>query len=332
MSARIVTLTVNPAVDLSAQAASVRPGHKIRTFDERYDPGGGGINVARVIHELGGEALALFASGGVTGRFVEQMLTQARVPWQAVLVGGSTRISMTVRDRSNGQEYRFVPQGPRLTAAECADILETLKHVEADWVVASGSLAPGMPADFYAEVARISAARGARFVLDTSGPALAASIGHGIFLLKPSLSELETIVGRKVRDLDDQMEQSRSLVRSGAAEMIALTLGSDGAILATTDRTHHLPALPVTQRTGVGAGDSFLAGLVLALAGGQSVNQALRLAMACGAAAVQGDGTAQVRRTDVSALLGLIPPEKIADGSGTSELSPSLSAPAARGP
>lgn len=303
MSARIVTLTVNPAVDLSAQAVSVQPGHKIRTFDERYDPGGGGINVARVIRELGGETLAFFASGGVTGRFVEQMLTQGKVPWQAVLIGGSCRISVTVHDKSTGQEYRFVPQGPKLTTAECCNILETLSGVEADWIVASGSLAPGMPADFYAKVAGTAAGLGARFALDTSGSALAASLGHGIFLLKPSLSELETIVGRKVRDLGSQMDEAKRLAQSGAAEMIALTLGSDGAILATSDRAFHLPAPPVTERTGVGAGDSFLAGLVFALARGQPAEKALGLAVACGAAAVQGSGTAQVKRADVASLL-----------------------------
>jgi 6-phosphofructokinase 2 len=303
MSARIVTLTVNPAVDLSSHAASVQPGHKIRTFDERYDPGGGGINVARVVHELGGETLALFASGGVTGRFVEQLLTQAKIPWQAVLIGGFCRISVTVHDKSNGQEYRFVPQGPKLTTAECSDFLATLRCVEADWVVASGSLAPGMPADFYAQVAEITVARGARFALDTSGSALAASLGHGIFLLKPSLSELETVVGRKVRDLGSQMDQAKHLVQSGAAKMIALTLGSAGAILATSDYACHLPAPSVTQRTGVGAGDSFLAGLVFALADGRPPEMALKLAVACSAAAVQGSGTAQVKRADVATLL-----------------------------
>lgn len=303
MTARIVTLTVNPAVDLSAQAASVQPGHKIRTFDERYDPGGGGVNVARVVRELGGQALALFASGGVTGRFVEEMLTQSNVPWQAVAIEGACRISVTVRDQSNGQEYRFVPRGPTLTAADGEAILEALRHAEADWVVASGSLPPGVPADFYAKAAGVAAARGARFALDTSGAALAASLGHGIGLLKPSLSELETIVGRKLPDLSCQMDETRRLVQSGAAQMIALTLGSAGAIVATPDRALHSPAIPVRERTGVGAGDSFLAGLVFGLADGRTLEEALRLAVACGAVAVKGNGTAQVRRADVEALL-----------------------------
>ncbi len=303
MPARIVTLTVNPAVDLASQAASVQPGHKIRTFGERYDAGGGGINVARVIAELGGETLALFASGGVTGRFIEEFLTTANVPWQSVGVRGACRISVTVRDQSNGQEYRFVPRGPELTAPECASILKTLGEVEADWVVASGSLPPGMASDFYGQAAKIVRARGGNFALDTSGSALSGALGQGISLLKPSLSELETIVGHEVRGLPTQMAQAKQLVESGAADMVALTLGAAGAILATANRLIHAPSFAVSEKTGVGAGDSFLAGLVLGLARRQTDEDALRFALACGAAAVQSIGTAQVRRAAVEALL-----------------------------
>jgi len=303
MPARIVTLTVNPAVDLATQAKSVQPGHKIRTFGERYDAGGGGINVARVISELGGERLALFASGGVTGRFVEEMLTTAKVPWQAVQIQGACRISVTVRDQSNGQEYRFVPQGPELTASDCANILATLSEIEADWVVASGSLPPGVPSNFFGKAAGIVSARGAKFALDTSGAALKDSLGHGVTLLKPSLSELETIVGQEVRSLPCQMTQAKHLVESGAAQMVALTLGAGGAILATAEQVIHSPAFAASERTGVGAGDSFLAGLVFGLAGRRTTEDALRLALACGASAVQGIGTAQVRRATVKALL-----------------------------
>lgn len=308
MPVRIATLTVNPAVDLATTAKSVQPGHKIRTFGERYDPGGGGINVARVVSELGGQALALLASGGVTGRFVEEMLTTAKVPWRVVPIGNPCRISVTVHDQSSGLEYRFVPRGPQLTPADCANILEAIRQVDADWVVASGSLAPGVPSDFYGKAASIVIGRGAKFVLDTSGPALTASLGSGIFLLKPSLSELEAIVGREVRDLAGQMAQAKRLVQSGAAEMVALTLGDAGAILAMADRVIHSPAIAVSEKTGVGAGDSFLAGLVLGLARRQPPEDALQLALACGAAAVQSVGTATVRRTDVDGLLARVRP------------------------
>ena len=303
MRVRVATLTVNPAVDMAAQAMAVRPGHKIRTFGERYDPGGGGINVARVITELGGETLAILASGGVTGRFVEEMLTAAHVPWQAVPIQGSCRISVTVRDQSNGQEYRFVPLGPELSQSDCARILDAVASVDADWLVASGSLPPGVPVDFYGKVARAAAARGTKFALDTSGPALKASLQSGIDLLKPSLSEFETIVGTRVADLPSQKELAKRLANSGAAQMIALTLGERGAVLATADHALHLPAIAVSERTGVGAGDSFLAGLIFGLAEGQPHGKALRLALACGASAVHGTGTAQVRRPEVETFL-----------------------------
>ncbi len=306
MPQRIVTLTVNPAVDLATTAKSVVPGHKIRTFDERYDPGGGGINVAKVVSELGGQTLALFASGGVTGRFVEEMLTAAKVPWQAVPISSVCRICVTVHDQSKGLEYRFVPGGPQLGESDCANILEALREVEADWIVASGSLAPGMPTDFYARVAGIAVGRGAKFALDTSGPALKASLGHGISLLKPSLSEFESIVGQEVRDLERQMEHAKGVVQSGAADMLALTLGAGGAILATADHAVHAPAIAVSEKTGVGAGDSFLAGLVFGLAERRPLHDTLRLALACGAAAVQGMGTAAVRRAAVDALLAAL--------------------------
>lgn len=299
---RIVTLTVNPAVDVAAEAAEVRPVHKIRTFGEHYDPGGGGINVARVVHELGGDTLALFAAGGVTGRFVEEMLSQAGVPTHCISIRGPTRISLTVREQASGAEYRFVPQGPRLDAAECTSILDALGALEADWLVASGSLPPGVPPEFYASVAQIAVRRGVKFALDTSGAALKAPLGHGVDLLKPSLGEFESIVGRGSSEPSSRARQAVDLVRSGAARMIALTLGGDGAILATADGALQLPAMAVKERTGVGAGDSFLAGLVLGLARGQPADEALQLAIAAGAAAVAGSGTARVQRAEVEAL------------------------------
>ncbi|SKA34932.1 6-phosphofructokinase [Enhydrobacter aerosaccus] len=307
MSGLIATLTVNPALDIAAQATSVRPGHKTRTFGERYDPGGGGINVARVVTQLGGKALAILCSGGVTGRYIEDMLSTAHVPTRSIRIDGVTRISVTVRDQSNALEYRFVPQGPELTAKDCANILNVLGELEASWLVASGSLPPGVPSSFYREVARIAAERGMRFALDTSGGALAAALGSGIDLLKPSLSEFESILDEKARTLMSRKDQAVALVRSGAARMIALTLGSAGAILATEEGAVELPAIPAAERTGVGAGDSFLAGLVLGLSAGWSSETALRLALACGAVAVRSTGTAQVDRAGVEALVGPVP-------------------------
>jgi 6-phosphofructokinase 2 len=302
VSPRIATLTLNPAVDLACTAAAVRPTHKIRTFDERFDPGGGGINVARVVHAMGGDVLALIMTGGVTGRLVEELLDEAGVRWRALPVRGRTRISLNVHDRQSSLEYRFVPEGPDVGQDEWHRVLDVLQELEAEWIVASGSLPRGVPVDFYAQAAAVATRRGQKFVLDTSGSALRAAIGHGIELLKPSLGELEFLTGRELRDPQSQEREVASLIRSGAARMIAVSLGRDGAILATSEGVSRLPALQVQECSAVGAGDSFLAGLVLGLARGLSDREVLALGIAAGGAAVATYGTAQVHRNDVETL------------------------------
>jgi len=300
---RIVTLTINPALDIATEAKAVLPTHKIRTSSGHYDPGGGGINVSRVVHALGASTLAILATGGATGRMIEDMLTQASVPWKSTPLGGTSRICLTVRDLSTASEYRFVPEGPTLEPPEWNAVLAGIDIGDGDWLVASGSLPPGVPADFYARVARVAAARGARFVLDTSGPALRATLSQGIDILKLSLGECESIIDHEIRDLDSQGNQAMALVRMGAARMVALTLGPNGAIFATSDGALRLPAIDIVEHSAVGAGDSFLAGLVLGLARGQGPADSLRLATAAGAAAAASIGTARVRSAEVEAML-----------------------------
>jgi 6-phosphofructokinase 2 len=302
MQPRIVTLTLNPAVDMASTAASVRPTHKVRTVDEHLDPGGGGINVARVVHVLGGDALALVMTGGVTGRLIEDLLDQAGVHWRSLPIRGRSRISLNVHDRQSGLEYRFVPEGPMVEPDEWRHALDVLRDVEADWIVASGSLPRGVPDDFYAQAAAIAAQRGQHFVLDTSGPALRAGIGSGVTLLKMSLGELEFLTAHELADPQARADEIGKLIRRGSARIIAVSLGRDGAIIATDETTILLPALEVEARSAVGAGDSFLAGLVIGLARGLPPRQALALGTAAGGAAVMSFGTARVHQADVESF------------------------------
>lgn len=302
VSQRIVTLTLNPALDLAMEAPRVLPGHKLRARDERFDAGGGGINVARVIHELGGDTLAVLATGGSTGRIVEELLVAEGVTCLSVDVPGTTRISVTVHETSSGAEYRFVPEGPVLTPSDTERLLEELRHVNGAWLVASGSLPRGVPQDFYARLAR-DPRRPARLALDTSGAALASALYEGVDLIKMSLSEFQSVAPCKSPSPDALGEEACRLAARGAAATIALTLGQDGAIFATPERHVHFPAARVRVTSTVGAGDSFLAGLVLGLARGQPAEDALKLAIATSAASVIGRGTARVRRSDVEALL-----------------------------
>jgi len=296
---RIVTVTLNPAVDVACFADAVVPTHKVRTFDERIDPGGGGINVARVLHALGSDVLALIVAGGVSGALIEDLLREAGVPHQTVHCRGRSRISFTVFDRTAKQEYRFVPQGPAAEPHDWTEVLAVLEHVACDWIVASGSLEPGMPPDLYATIARLARRRGIRIAVDTSGAALRAALDAGVDLVKPSLSELETYTGRALPEAADQAAEAMALVRAGRAAMVAVTLGERGAILATADGVIGMPAIPVPFHGAVGAGDSFVAGMTWALSRGLPVGEALGWAIAAGSAAVSRAGTARVQLQDV---------------------------------
>ena len=305
MAPRVVTFTVNPALDVAMQVSGLRVGHKIRASGETYDPGGGGINVSRVVHALGGETLAIFTTGGATGRHLRQLLSQSDVPCRSIPVAGETRTSVTVHDISTGSEYRFVPEGPLLAPADGERILSMLSRVRADWLVASGSLPPGLPSDFYARLAHLARKRGIHFALDTSGDALKAALHEGLDLLKTSRGEFDGISMNKPANVEALGQEASRLVAAGASAMIAVTLGGEGAILATADRHWFQPALAVPMRSSVGAGDSFLAGLVLGFARSQSPDSALRLATAAAAAAVVEEGTARVDVRRIEEFLSL---------------------------
>jgi 6-phosphofructokinase 2 len=240
----------------------------------------------------------------VSGRFLEELLDEGGVPRRSVPIAGRTRISHTIHDLSARQEYRFVPEGPEIAEAEWAAALEALGREPAGWVVASGSLPRGVPADFYARAAAVAARRGQRFVLDTSGAALKEALGRGLALIKPSRGEFEALVGRPLPTAEAQAEAATALVREGAAQMIVVTLGHEGALLAGPgdDDVLRLPALDVPALGAVGAGDSFLAAMVLALSRGEPPREAFAWGMAAGAAAVMRPGTAHPRRADVEAL------------------------------
>ncbi len=302
MQPRLITLTLNPALDLAADADEVVPTHKIRMHHEHADAGGGGVNVARVLHELGADTLAILAAGGASGRVLEEMLDEAGVRRRSILIRGRTRVSLNVQDCKSGLEYRFVPEGPTLSADEYDACLAAIEEEPGEWLIASGSLPHGVPEDAYAEVARIAVRKGQRFVLDTSGSALIPALEQGgCELVKPSLGELEHLVGRPLKDPAEQEREAMALVRQGAARMVALTLGAEGALLATRDRVIHAPAMDVPMHSSVGAGDAFLAATTLALARGATPEEALAWGTAAGATAIACAGTARLRRADVEA-------------------------------
>lgn len=298
----IVTLTLNPSLDASSYAETIRPLHKIRTSEERYHAGGGGINVARVLLDLGGSAHALYLAGGPTGTVLDELLALAGVPAERVSIGEYTRIAHTVFERSSEQEYRFVPDGPEVGVDEWEHCLIALGKLDFDYVVASGSLPRGLPVDAYHRVLDIAALNGARVVLDTSGPVLRATLGKGVYLVKPSRGELETLVGSALPDITAQTTAARDLIQGGQAEIVAVTSGGEGALIVSRDEAWAIAAPPVPARSAVGAGDSFLAALTLALVQGRPLRSALAYGVAAGTAAVLSPGAELCQAVDVERL------------------------------
>lgn len=300
--ARILTITLNPAVDVSSETELVRPTHKVRTSKTRYDPGGGGINVARVITALGGDVAACFLAGGEAGELLARLLRAERVPGRLVRGEGSTRISFMVRETSTGLEYRFVPEGPEVTPEELQTCLDVIGSHDARYVVASGSLPKGVPVDIYARMAKLAAGRGARFVLDSSGAGLRATLEHAqLFLVKPSIGELEEFAGRKLDEAGVRQEAC-AIVARGAAQMVAVTMGADGALLASAQGVSRIPGLKVATCSALGAGDSFLGAMVWALSEGSTAEAAVKLGVAAGAAAVMRPGFELCDHDDVLKL------------------------------
>lgn len=304
----IVTLTLNPAIDGSCDAPRVRPTHKIRTTNTRYDPGGGGINVARVVKRFGGNVRAIYLAGGATGGVLDGLLDRDSIVRTRIDIAGHTRISQAVHELETGLEYRFVPDGPEVSESEWQACLAAMDGLDCNYLVLSGSLPRGVPVDFYARIV-VQTGSDARIILDTSGPALRRTLeGGGIFLVKPSRGELELFADRKLTDDEALLQVARDIVASGMAVHVAVTLGHLGALLVSAEGELRLPAIAVDVRSAVGAGDSFLGAATHALASGQSIREAFRRGLAAGTAAVISPGTGLCQPTDVERLLGQIRP------------------------
>lgn len=301
---RVLCLTMNPAVDLATETERVVPTHKLRCGDTLHDAGGGGVNVARVLSRLGGHCTAVCPTGGSSGQWLQKRMREEGLDSVFLPIAEETRVSFTVHEHSTGAEFRFVMPGPRLSETEWQGCLQWLQALQPfpDLLVASGSLPPGVPADFYSRLARLCRDKGARLVLDTSGPALAAALAEGVFLFKPNLKELAELSGRSLESAEQWQTAARQLVLDGKADVVALTLGHLGALLVTRDGMWSAPPLDVPVASAVGAGDSFVGAMVWGLQRGLPLEQAFAWGIAAGTATLLSAGTALCRPEDVRQL------------------------------
>lgn len=300
----IVTLTMNPAIDKSSSVGNVVAERKLYCTAPRFEPGGGGINVTRAIKKLGGESVALYPSGGPTGEMLQLLFDQEGLTHRPVPVKGWSRESLVILEESTGQQYRFGMPGPELGDDEWQRCLGELSNIKPkpDFIVASGSLPPGVPPDFYARIVRTGKDMKAKVIVDTFGEALSLALKEGVFLIKPNIREFRDLVGQVVKEESQIRAAARRFVESGQSEVVVISLGASGALMVSKDAVEHIvpPTVPIISK--VGAWDSMVAGIVLSLSLGRPLREAVRFGIAAGTAAVMTPGTELCRREDAERL------------------------------
>lgn len=301
----IVTLTINPSIDIFVNVGRVEPTRKMRCSAPKRDPGGGGINVARVAHRLGADVQAIYPTGGAIGKLLQRLVEREGISSLVTPSHVETRENFTAFEEDSGDQFRFVLPGSRLHDAEwqaCLDALATVTP-QPKYVVASGSEPPGVPVDFFARVVKQAKKMGARTVVDTSQAALAAVLKEGVTMIKPNLAELSEFTGATLDNDKDRIAACRKLASGGHAEIVALTLGDQGALLVTEEKAWRAQPMKIEVASTVGAGDSFLGGMVASLAAGKALDEAFRVAVAASTAAVMSPGTELSHEADVKRLL-----------------------------
>jgi 6-phosphofructokinase 2 len=300
----IVTLTLNPTIDINAAVDHVVPERKLRCHDVTREPGGGGINVARAIRKLGGEATAIYTSGGSLGELLGELLDDEGIPRLAIEIDERTRENVHILESSTGSQYRFGMPGPTMTDGEIEAVEETIRGLDPvpDFLVLSGSLPPGVAPDTYGRIVEAARERSIRVIVDTSGEALRASAEARPFLMKPNIDEVGALIGD--RNISARLIEgaAKKLIASGKVEVLVISLGAGGALFADATMVRRITAPTVRIASKVGAGDSMVAGMTLALARGYDPLDAAAFGVASGAAAVMTPGTELSRREDAERL------------------------------
>jgi len=298
----IITLTVNPALDKSTHFKGLVAEQKIRCSEPRFDAGGGGINVSKAISRLNGKSFALFTSGGPLGKMLEELVTKETIDFQAIPIQTWTRESFVAVDENTNSQYRFGFTGGELTNDEEKAILTAIASLKSKFLVASGSLNEGLSSNFYQKIAEIAKASGTKLIVDTSGEALKKVLETGAYLIKPNVGELAKLIGVERLEMEEVKEAAKKIIAQGGAEIVAVSLGPQGAVLVTKDEYEYVPAPNVAKKSTVGAGDSMVGGMVWALSQNKSLKDVIRWGVACGSAATMNEGTQLFKLEDANRL------------------------------
>lgn len=301
MPKKVLTITMNPALDINSEVNEVHPNQKLRCEKPQYDPGGGGINVARVLTRLGVEVDAQYFAGGVPGEFLKKLLNEEDMNDYPNEIEGNTRENVSIIDKKSGEQYRYVFPGPELKKNDWNKILELAKNDISpyEFVVASGSLPPGVPTDFYSRLGKIVLDQGKQYVLDTSGNFLMEGIQHGATFIKPNQEEFDELKTRMGTAEDDDLIQK--LFELGI-EHIIHTQGKEGTVLHKKNGSKRFDPPELEVNSSIGAGDSFVGGLIAGLVNDNSTEDAVCYGIAAAASTLKSPGTALCDLSDVQSI------------------------------
>lgn len=300
---KIITITFSPCIDKTTSVPDFIPEKKLRCSVPILEAGGGGINVSRAIAKLGGQSIAVYPSGGCTGALFDKLLAKDNVTTKIVRSASETRENVIVVRESTGDQYRFGMPGTPLAEHEWKELLKMVEEEnDINFIVASGSLPPGVPLNIYGTIGAIAKKKKAKFIVDTSGEALKHAIDEGVFLVKPNLNELGALTGKPVANATQIIEAARQIITEANCQMIVVSMGGAGALFVTEDQAEKISVPKVEVKSTVGAGDSTVAGIVLYLSNGASMLDAVQYGLACGTAATMNAGTELCRKEDADRL------------------------------
>lgn len=298
-----ITLTFSPCIDKSTSVVSLIPEKKLICAPPKLEPGGGGINVARAIKKLGGQAVAIYPAGGYTGAFFNELMKKEGIDSVIITTKNETRENIIVLEESSNDQYRFGMPGNPLLEQEWKQCLQAVEEInEVEFIIASGSLPPGIPLNIYGQLGIIAKNKNAKLIVDTSGDALKEALKGGVYLLKPNLGELSRLAGISNIEPGDIKPIAKAIITEGNCEVIVVSMGAAGAMLVTKEASATFIPPPLPRKSTIGAGDSMVAGIVYYLSMGYSMKEAVRYGVACGSAATLNPGTALCNKEDVEKI------------------------------
>ncbi|MBG9377011.1 1-phosphofructokinase family hexose kinase [Panacibacter sp. DH6] len=303
--ASIVTITINPCIDKSSSIDRLVPEKKLRCATPKFEPGGGGINISRAIQKLGGLSTPVYLGGGPASIMLHDLLRAEKIEPVIIPIKDFTRENFIVYETSSGNQFRFGMPGPHIAQHELDECIKAVAGINADFVIASGSLPPGVSADFYARLGKTVKNTNTKYIVDTSGEAIKHALDEGMYLWKPNLGELSAFAGYEELNADTAVEAAKKVIATGKVEIIVISMGAAGAMLVTKDITERIAAPVVKRKSTVGAGDSMVAGIVYSIAAGRSLQEAVKYGVMCGSAATMNHGTELCRKEDVEYLYNL---------------------------